>query len=62
MAHPGMAPVVSEVKETADGRYESELPLAMAGRWTLVLSGSLADGRHVTWQRQIDITGAPPPS
>jgi hypothetical protein len=62
MAHPGMGPVVSEVKETADGRYESALPLAMAGRWTLVLSGSLADGTRVTWQRQVEIAGVPPPS
>ena len=62
MSHPGMAPVVAAVSETTDGRYEGQLRMTMAGDWTLVLSGALADGRRVTWQRQIEISGAAPAS
>ncbi len=62
MAHPGMPPVVAAVNETGDGRYEGLLRMTMAGDWTLVLSGALADGRRVTWQRPIEISSAAPPS
>jgi hypothetical protein len=59
MAHPGMAPVVADVKEIGDGRYEARLPLTMAGRWTFVLSGSLANGRRMTHEWSV---GAAPPA
>ncbi len=62
MSHPGMAPVLAAVDETTAGRYEGRLRTMMAGDWTLVLSGALADGTRVTWQRQIEISGAAPPS
>jgi hypothetical protein len=60
MSHPGMAPVLAAVNETTDGRYQGRLRLTMAGDWMLVLSGALADGTRVTWQRQIEISGAAP--
>ncbi len=62
MPHPGMAPVTAAVTEITEGRYEGELRMTRAGEWTLVLSGALADGTRVTWQRQIEISGAAPAS
>lgn len=62
MAHPGMAPVVMHMTEAAAGRYEARLPLAMAGEWTLVVSGTLADGQRVTWEHRVSVEGAAPPA
>ncbi len=50
MSHPGMAPVVAAAHETADGVYTARIPFSMAGEWTLVASGVLADGRRVAAQ------------
>ena len=47
MSHPGMAPVVADAHETADGIYIARIPFSMAGEWTLVASGVLADGRRI---------------
>ena len=47
MSHPGMAPVVTAATERADGVYEAALELTMAGGWTVVASGTLADGRRL---------------
>jgi hypothetical protein len=47
MSHPGMAPVVARAVERAAGVYEAQVAFTMAGPWTLVASGTLADGRRV---------------
>jgi hypothetical protein len=60
MSHPGMAPVVSDVAEVSTGRYQARLRLTMTGDWTLILSGTLADGQRVTWEHRIGINSAPP--
>jgi hypothetical protein len=36
MAHPGMQPVVAQVTEKAEGRYEARFSFTMAGDWVLV--------------------------
>lgn len=57
MSHPGMAPVLAEARERPDGVYEASLELTMAGAWTLVASGALADGRVIT--RTLDGVAVP---
>ena len=47
MSHPGMAPLVARADETADGIYIARIPFSMAGEWTLVATGALADGRRI---------------
>lgn len=47
MPHPGMAPVVSTPREVGDGVYVAPLQFTMPGRWTLVASGVLRDGRRL---------------
>jgi hypothetical protein len=47
MAHPGMAPLVAEAHETADGTYVARIPFSMAGEWTLVATGVLNDGSRI---------------
>ncbi len=60
MAHPGMAPAVTRMTEAAAGRYEARLRLTMAGEWTLVVSGTLADGQRVTWEHRVSVESAAP--
>ena len=60
MAHPGMAPVVTGMMETAPGQYEARLGLTMSGEWRLVVSGTLADGQRVTWEHPMSVEGAAP--
>lgn len=61
MTHPGMAPVVASMMEVAPGRYQAPLPLAMAGEWILVLTGTLADGSRVQAEHHVEVTGATAP-
>jgi hypothetical protein len=47
MSHPGMAPIVAVARETGEGIYIARIPFSMAGEWTLVASGVLADGSRL---------------
>ena len=55
MAHPGMAPVFSDAKETAPGIYQAQLNLNMLGDWVVLEHIRLADG--TTIERQLDVRG-----
>jgi len=55
MTHPGMAPVVADLRERAAGEYEAAIAFSMAGDWVLVLTGELADGRRI--HREMNIGG-----
>jgi hypothetical protein len=58
MTHPGMAPLTSEVVETADGAYQSNVRLSMAGDWVFVVTGELPDGSRLT--REVQVPGVRP--
>ena len=53
MTHPGMAPVTSNVIETAGGTYQSQVRLSMAGDWVFVLTGELRGGHRITKEIQV---------
>ena len=55
MTHPGMQPLVSDATERESGTYESRVNLSMAGRWVLVVTGTLADGRRLVQQTEITV-------
>jgi YtkA-like len=55
MTHPGMAPVVADVRERPAGGYEADLSFSMAGDWVLLVTGDLPDGRRL--RRQFDVPG-----
>jgi hypothetical protein len=57
MSHPGMAPVISDLTERGGGVYDAHLKLTMAGDWTLVLTGELANGARIT--KHLDLPGVP---
>ena len=62
MSHPGMAPLVAGVFETGAGTYITHIPFSMAGEWTLVVTGVLADGRRVAAHvERTDVRPAPAP-
>ena len=44
MEHPGMAPVVVEASEQADGRYSAGMTFTMAGDWVVFARGALVSG------------------
>jgi hypothetical protein len=48
MAHPGMAPLVADAVEDPPGSYTATFQFTMNGDWTIVASGTLADGRRIT--------------
>jgi hypothetical protein len=54
MAHPGMAPVFSDVKEIAPGEYQGSVDLTMPGDWVLLVHGKLADGEKLERQVELD--------
>ena len=60
MSHPGMTPVVADARETADGIYVARISFSMAGEWTLVASGVLADGRRISALAERTNVGPPP--
>jgi YtkA-like protein len=55
MAHPGMAPVFSEMKEIAAGEYRGQTDFNMSGDWVLLVRGKLSDGSK--FERQIAVPG-----
>ena len=59
MAHPGMSPVTADVTERDDGVYEARVRFSMAGDWTLVVTGDLADGTRIT--EHVEIAGVRAP-
>ena len=54
MSHPGMAPVFADATEAAPGHYVATLELSMAGDWIVVAHASLADGRKLDQQFEIN--------
>jgi hypothetical protein len=55
MAHPGMAPVFAEARETAPGVYVAQINFNMPGDWVLLEHIRLANGRKI--ERQVDVRG-----
>ncbi len=55
MTHPGMAPVFSDAKEIAPGRYQGQLEFGMGGDWVVLVHATLANGQHL--EREIDVKG-----
>jgi hypothetical protein len=55
MAHPGMAPVFSDAKETSPGTYTAKLDLNMPGDWVVLEHIRLANGTRI--ERQMDVRG-----
>jgi hypothetical protein len=53
MSHAGMGPVFGEAKEIALGEYRGTLDLNMRGDWVVLFHITLANGRTV--ERQIQI-------
>ena len=54
MSHPGMAPVFADATETEPGRYRGSVELSMAGDWIVVAHVSLANGRKLDHQFEIN--------
>ena len=45
MSHPGMAPMIQPVRESALGVYSAPMSFSMAGGWVVFVTGQLRDGR-----------------
>jgi hypothetical protein len=58
MSHAGMSPVFAPAGEVQPGRYESHLPLGMAGDWVILLHGTLPNGEKL--ERQFDVRDVRP--
>lgn len=55
MAHPGMVPVIADLREGPPGHYEAHVTFSMGGDWVLLIAGDLADGRRL--RRQLEVPG-----
>lgn len=58
MAHPGMAPVFSQAKETVPGSYNAPVDFNMRGDWVVLLHIKLADGQKL--EQRVDVGGVRP--
>jgi hypothetical protein len=58
MSHAGMAPIFSDAKEIAPGRYQANLDFAMAGDWVILSHITLANGQKI--EGQLDLRGVRP--
>ena len=58
MSHPGMTPVFADANEIEPGRYHATITLSMAGDWVILVNSTLADGRKV--EQQFEIQGVQP--
>jgi hypothetical protein len=58
MTHPGMAPVVADVRERSAGEYEAVMHFSMQGDWVLLIDGELADGRRVRREHTVRVVGS----
>ena len=58
MSHAGMSPVFAQANEVQAGHYESQLSLAMAGDWVILLHGALRNGEKL--ERQFDVRDVRP--
>jgi hypothetical protein len=58
MTHPGMRPVFGEPRELAPGKYQVTVDLEMRGDWTILFHITLANGRNVERQLQIQSLGS----
>ena len=54
MSHAGMAPVLANAIEVEKGNYRATLDLTMAGDWIVVAHITLADGRKLDHQFEIN--------
>jgi phosphopantetheinyl transferase len=54
MSHAGMAPVFADATEEAPGHYGAAINLSMAGDWIVVAHVTLADGRKLDHQFEIN--------
>jgi len=54
MSHAGMAPVLANAIEVEKGNYRATLELTMAGDWIVVAHITLADGRKLDHQFEIN--------
>jgi len=54
MSHAGMAPVFADATEEAPGYYGANINLSMAGDWIVVAHVTLADGRKLDHQFEIN--------
>ena len=55
MAHPGMAPVFGDTRESAPGTYDGSLDFTMPGDWVVLAHGTLPDGER--FEKQIALNG-----
>jgi hypothetical protein len=54
MSHAGMAPVLADATEVEKGNYRAMIELSMAGDWIVEAHVTLADGRKLDQQFEIN--------
>ena len=54
MSHAGMTPVFANATEVEPGSYRATIELSMSGDWVVIAHATLADGRRVNDQFEIN--------